>query len=68
MDDSTKQKLDELELGIQAVRNRMESAINDCKGDYEESRTFVEKKLQCEAELRLIKHIKSGFTEEFIIC
>lgn len=68
MDANTKQKLDELELGIQTVRNRMEDAINNCNCDYDESRIFIEKKLQCEAELRLIKHIKSGFVDEFVIC
>ena len=64
------EKLSELKKEISEkcdeLLNEMNKAISDNDGSAYIS--LKQRELQCQAELRLIKHIENGFKDKFLIC
>lgn len=63
-------KMEELQVEIQEKENQLFKEISDAlaRGDNITYLHLKQMQIQCSAELRLIKHIKDGFKDNFVIC
>jgi hypothetical protein len=66
----TNTELQELKARIEKRKNEVQYQMNTAvlQGRSSDADSLKQQELQCQAELRLIKHIENDYKDKFIIC